>query len=124
MKSYFLVILFAVSVLTSCGNLIETSSERLGSYNINNPNFYISISKVNGGATSQNVMQIRRVYKDSTCEVLDNIPAVDSVVQFKFTTDSIFIIARGRYWAKDSRNDTIHCAVNKVWGSGRFMVKD
>ena len=74
MKLYFLAIILLVVTFNSCGqDLLQTSSETLGSYNINNLNFYINISKINGGATSTDCMQIRRVYNDSTYEIVKNI---------------------------------------------------
>ena len=123
MKIQFIIALCLVFALESCeGGLLHTSSETLGSYSVNNPNFYVNISKVNGGATSSDVVQVRRVYKDSTYEIVKNIKDGDSILQFNCKTDTVNMIVRGRYWAQDINNDTIKFSVNDIFIEGRHKV--
>ena len=125
MKLYFLAIILLVVTFNSCGqDLLQTSSETLGSYNINNLNFYINISKINGGATSTDCMQIRRVYNDSTYEIVKNIENRDSVVIFNYKSDTINLIVRGRQWDKYSENDTIKFSINDIFIQGRRKIKN
>lgn len=109
-------------IFTSCGDLLTSESKNIGSYNINNNNFYINISKV-GGSTSSDFMQIRRVYNDSTFEVVNNIKDVDSIVEFKYYSDTIKLIVRGRQSAEYIKNDTVSFLINNTWTPGRFKIK-
>lgn len=124
MKFYFLAIVALAFTLNSCGqNLLQTSSETLGSYNVDNSTFYINISKVNGGATSSDFMQIRRVYNDSTYEVVKNIRNRDSIVVFSYKLDTINLIVRGRNWDKYStKNDTIKFSIKDIFIQGRYKI--
>ena len=123
MKIQFIIALCLVFALESCeGGLLHTSSEMLGSYSVNNPNFYFNILKINGGATSSDVMQVRRVYKDSTYEIVKNIRDGDSIIQFNCKTDTVNMIVRGRYWAQDINNDTIKFSVNDIFIEGRRKI--
>lgn len=120
MKFSFGVIMSLAFTLNSCGqDLLQTNSETLGSYSVNNANFYLNISKVNGGATSSNFMQIRRVYNDSTYEIVKNIRDVDSIIKFKYEIDTVLLITRGRYWADDIKNDSIKFSINDIFIQGR-----
>ena len=117
-----LSIIFA---LNSCGqDIVTTSSETIGAYNVNNPNFYINISKVNGGATSSDFMQVRRVYNDSTYEIVKNIRNRDSVVVFAYKIDSVNLIIRGRQWDKYSENDTLKFSINDIAIPERHKIKN
>ena len=117
-----LSIIFA---LNSCGqDIVTTSSETIGAYNVNNPNFYINISKVNGGATSSDFMQVRRVYNDSTYEIVKNIRNRDSVVVFAYKQDSVNLIVRGRLAAEYIKNDTIKFSINDIAIPGRRKIKN
>ena len=125
MKFYLIAILSIVFALNSCGqDIVTTSSETIGAYNVNNPNFYINISKVNGGATSSNFMQVRRVYNDSTYMIVKNIQNRDSVVMFSYKQDSVNLIVRGRLAAEYIENDTIRFSINDTFISERRKVKN
>ena len=124
MKFYLLFDLIIIFTLCSCGQLLTTSTETIGSYNVNNTNFYINISKVNGGATSSDFMQIRRVYNDSTYEIVKNIRNRDSVVVFNYRNDSISLIVRGRLAAKYIKNDTIKFSINDIEIPERRKIKN
>lgn len=125
MKFYFGFIMLLIFNLSSCGqDLLQTNTETLGSYSVNNPNFYLNISKVNGGATSSNFMQIRRVYNDSTYEIIKNIGNRDSVVAFTYRADSVNLIFRGRQWDQYSENDTLKFSIHDVAIPGRRKIKN
>ena len=120
--SLILGVIYLSAIFTSCSDLLTSESKSIGSYNVNNQNFYINISKAGGGATSSDFMQIRRVYNDSTFEVVNNIKDVDSIVEFKYYSDTIKLIVRGRQWAEDIRNDTVNFSINNTWTPGRFEI--
>ena len=125
MKFYLIPMLSIIFALNSCGqDIVTTSSETIGAYNVNNPNFYINISKVNGGATSSNFMQVRRVYNDSTYMIVKNIQNRDSVVMFSYKQDSVNLIVRGRLAAEYIENDTIRFSINDTFISERRKVKN
>ena len=125
MKFYLIPMLSIIFALNSCGqDIVTTSSETIGAYNVNNPNFYINISKVNGGATSSDFMQVRRVYNDSTYEIVKNIRNRDSVVVFAYKIDSVNLIIRGRQWDKYSENDTLKFSINDIAIPGRHKIKN
>ncbi len=125
MKLYLLAILSIISTLTSCGqDLFTVTSKPIGSFNVNNSNFYISVTKVSTGATSSDFMQVRRVYNDSTYEVVNNITDVDSIVEFKHYSDTIKLIVRGRLWDESIKNDTFRFPISNTWTPGRFKIKN
>jgi hypothetical protein len=120
MKFYFGFIVLLTFNLSSCGqDLLQTNTETLGSYSVSNPNFYLNISKVNGGATSSNFMQICRVYNDSTYEIVKNIANVDSIVEFKYYLDTIKLLVRGKQSSETIENDTVKFSINDIFIQGR-----
>ncbi len=121
--SLLLLFFFTLSII-SCGqDLLETSAETLGSYDIGKDSFYINIAKINGGATSSDFMQIRRVFKDSTFEVIKNIPNVDSIVKFTFKNDTINLIARGKLNEDYILSDSLEFSVYDFFTRQRFKIR-
>ena len=120
--SLIIGVIYLSIIFTSCGDLLTSESKSIGSYNVNNKNFYINISKV-GGSTSADFMQVRRVYNDSTFEVVNNIKNRDSIVEFKYYSDTIKLIVRGRQSAEYIKNDTVSFSINNIWTPGRFKIK-
>lgn len=123
MKFHLIVMLSIFFIVNSCSqNIVTTSSETIGSYDVNVPTFYINISKVYGDATSSDFMQIRRVYSDSTYEIVKNIRNRDSVVIFTYKADSANLIVRGRLAADYVKNDTIKFSINDTSIRGRRKI--
>jgi hypothetical protein len=121
MKTYLAIILIAIFSLNSCLDLTNKSTP-IASYHLADKDFYIDIVEAGGGATSADYMQIRRVYKDSTCEIVNNIANRDSIVYFKLDADTITLIVRGRQSAEYIKNDTFRFSVNNTWTPGRFTL--
>jgi hypothetical protein len=121
MKNHLVLLFAALFLLSSCLDLTN-KSRTIASYHLADKDFYLDITETGGGATSADFMQIRRVYKDSTYEVVNNIPNADSVVYFRLDLDTIDLIVRGRQSYASIPNDTFRFSVNNSWTSGRFTL--
>jgi hypothetical protein len=120
MKFNLITIFLFIFTFNSCGqDLFTVKSEMIGSYNINNSHFYINILKVSSGATDPDIMQIRRVYNDSTYEIVKNIENVDSIVKFNCIRDSVTLIVRGKLWKEYIENEIHEFSITYTLIPGR-----
>lgn len=122
MKPYMVIYFLSMCFLYSCTEVAIANAklELIQNHKLDNHDFYVSIVKINSGATSSNVMQIRRVYSDGTHEIINNIENRDSVVHFECVKDSVLLVVRGRLSAEFLKSDTFKFLINDTWTPGRF----
>jgi hypothetical protein len=125
MKLNLIIIFLFIFSFNSCGqDLFSVKSELIGSYDLKNNQFYLNILKISSGATDPDIMQIRRVYNDSTYEIVKNIENVDSIVKFNCIRDSATLIVRGKLWDEYVQDEIHEFSVNYTLISGRRKNND
>ena len=117
-----IIIFFALWLpLASCGQLLfDVDEEYLASYPLKTDEYQLEIINVATGATSTDVMQFRKVAKNGSYYVINNLSNVDSLVSCQIIGDTISVLVRGRRWMEFIENDSFKFSVDMTWTPERF----
>jgi hypothetical protein len=117
----FLSLLFCCS---SCGQpLFDVEEEFLGIFSLTTDEYHLEVVNVASGATSDDVMQFRKVAKNGSYYVINNLSNVDSLVSCQVISDTISVVVRGKGWLKSFGNDSFKFPVGMTWTSERFPAR-
>lgn len=123
MNVNIIVFLILCLPLASCGQLFDVEEEYLASYPLQTDEYHLEVVNVATGATSADVMQFRKVAKNGSYYVINNISNVDSLVSCQVVGDTINIVVRGKYWVETFANDSFKFPVDMTWTPERFPAR-
>jgi hypothetical protein len=124
MRINIIVFLALCFPLACCGQLLfEVEEEYLASFPLTTDEYHLEVVNVATGATSADVMQFRKVAKNGSYYVINNIPNVDSLVSCQIVADTIFVIARGKEWIEFFENKSFKFPVSMTWTPERFPAR-
>lgn len=109
-NKYYIIGLVVLSValilffwLTNSFTMFEVQEETLASYSISGKNFKIEIKRVAAGATTSDVIQIRKIYSEGKFEVLKSIDGYSDLISSNVIADSVLrIIVKDSGYANNS----------------------
>jgi hypothetical protein len=120
-----IVVYFALGLpFLSCGQqLFEVEEELLATYSLKASEYHLEVVNVVSGATSSDVMQFRRVAKNGSFYVINNISDIDSLVQCQILGDTIVARVRGKDWIESIEDKLIKFPVDMTWTPERFPAR-
>jgi hypothetical protein len=100
-------VLMLCSTVFSCNLFSEDTPKMLSSLKLGNRNFNISIYYIPANATSQNYIQIRKVYNDKHEEIYKNFERYQGINDLKVVNDSLFRVVVLDTMSYKTRVDTM-----------------
>lgn len=72
--------------------MFEVESTLLKNINVSNTDFAIEICRVKGGATTKDVLQLKKVYLDGHRKIIKNLDNYNQIINYFLVGDSLTII--------------------------------
>ena len=110
MKNIFIVFLLLVGQIfcTSSCKLYTVDRENLAHIELKERGFSIDVDYVAPGATSEDVLQIRKVYLNGRSEVVKNVSSYNKVLSYQLDGDSLLNLVV-------SDTESISIRVDTLW---------